>query len=150
MYHYKKNDGKNVDFNLQKISDAIRMAFEAQEKQYHPSIIDFLALKVTADFQPKIKEGLISVEDIQDSVEFVLDRRVTPTLPRLIFCTAASVKNSAPSRPPRSITRQRWTTTENQRLARQGKLTVTYSVGGLILSNSGSDYGKLLALRSLR
>ena len=72
MYQVQKRDGKNVDFNLQKISDAIRMAFEAQEKQYHPSIIDFLALKVTADFEPKIKEGLISVEDIQDSVESVL------------------------------------------------------------------------------
>ena len=55
MYQVQKRDGKNVDFNLQKISDAIRMAFEAQEKQYHPSIIDFLALKVTADFEPKIK-----------------------------------------------------------------------------------------------
>ena len=48
------------------------MAFEAQEKQYHPSVIDFLALKVTADFEGKIKEGLIAVEDIQDSVESVL------------------------------------------------------------------------------
>ncbi|MBO7302630.1 MAG: ribonucleoside triphosphate reductase, partial [Clostridia bacterium] len=72
MYQFLKRDGNVVDFVLKKINDAIRMAFEAQEKQYHPSIIDFLALKVTADFEPKIKEGVISVEDVQDSVESVL------------------------------------------------------------------------------
>ena len=72
MYQVQKRNGKNVDFNLVKISDAIRMAFEAQEKQFNQSIIDFLALKVTADFEPKIKEGLVAVEDIQDSVESVL------------------------------------------------------------------------------
>ena len=31
-----------------------------------------LALKVTADFMPKIKDGFVRVEDIQDSVESVL------------------------------------------------------------------------------
>ena len=72
MYQVLKRNGKVIDFELDKISAAIKMAFEAQEKQYHPSIIDFLALKVTAEFEPKIKEGLIAVEDIQDSVESVL------------------------------------------------------------------------------
>ena len=72
MYQVLKRDGKVIDFDLTKIASAIKMAFEAQERQYHPSVIDFLALKVTADFEPKIKEGLISVEDIQDSVESVL------------------------------------------------------------------------------
>ena len=72
MYQVQKRGGKVVDFNLSKISEAITQAFEAQEVQYHPSVIDLLALKVTADFEPKIKEGLIAVEDIQDSVESVL------------------------------------------------------------------------------
>ena len=72
MYQVLKRDGKVMDFDLSKINDAIRLAFEAQEKQFHPAIIDFLVLKVTADFEPKIKEGLIAVEDIQDSVESVL------------------------------------------------------------------------------
>ena len=31
-----------------------------------------LALKVTANFEPKIKDGKIKVEEIQDSVEEVL------------------------------------------------------------------------------
>ncbi|MBQ7400908.1 MAG: ribonucleoside triphosphate reductase, partial [Lentisphaeria bacterium] len=72
MYQVQKRDGKVVDFNISKIAGAIRLAFDAQDKQSHPSVIDFLALKVTADFESKIKEGLISVEDIQDSVEAVL------------------------------------------------------------------------------
>ena len=72
MYQVIKRDGKIADFNITKISEAIKLAFESQEKQYHPSTIDFLALKVTADFEPKIEGGLIAVEAIQDSVEQVL------------------------------------------------------------------------------
>ena len=69
MYQVKKRDGKIAQFNLAKIGEAIRKAFEAQEKNYNQDIIDMLALKVTACFEPKIHEDLISVEDIQDSVE---------------------------------------------------------------------------------
>ncbi|WP_334145742.1 ATP cone domain-containing protein, partial [Muricomes intestini] len=58
MYQVTKRDGKIADFNLSKIGEAIRKAFEAQEKQYNQDIIDLLALKVTADFEPKIKENL--------------------------------------------------------------------------------------------
>ena len=60
MYQVRKRDGKIVEFDLKKIGTAIMRAFEAQGKQFHPSIIDMLALKVTADFEPKIKEALIS------------------------------------------------------------------------------------------
>ena len=73
MYQVQKRDGKVAEFDLSKISSAITMAFEAQEKDLVPSIIDFLALKVTANFEPKIKDGMIAVEDIQDSVEKVLE-----------------------------------------------------------------------------
>ena len=69
-----KRDGKVVDFDIAKIADAIRKAFDATETEYNDTVIDFLALKTTADFQPKIKDGAIAVEDIQDSVETVLSR----------------------------------------------------------------------------
>ena len=72
MYQVIKRDGKIVDFNLEKISQAISLAFEACETNFVPQIIDFLALKVTAEFEPKIKNNLVQVEDIQDSVESVL------------------------------------------------------------------------------
>ncbi|MBQ3573531.1 MAG: ribonucleoside triphosphate reductase, partial [Clostridia bacterium] len=72
MYQVVKRDGKTVNFNLSKISNAIMQAFDACDKQYNSDIIDFLALKVTSEFEPKIENGVISVEAIQDSVESVL------------------------------------------------------------------------------
>ncbi len=139
MYQVLKRDGKVVDFDIAKISDAIKMAFEAQEKQYHPSVIDLLALKVTAEFEPKIKEGLISVEDIQDSVEsvlvqagyadvakaYILYRKQREKL-RNMKSTILDYKDIVDS----YVKNIDWRVKENS--------TVTYSVGGLILSNSGA------------
>ena len=139
MYQVQKRNGKNIDFDLQRISDAIKMAFEAQEKQYNQSIIDFLALKVTADFEPKIKEGLIAVEDIQDSVEavlvqagysdvakaYILYRRQREKL-RNAKSTILDFKKAVDD----YVKINDWRVKENS--------TVTYSVGGLILSNSGA------------
>ena len=72
MYRVVKRDNSVAEFDIKKISEAIIKAFEATEKQYNSSVIDLLALKVTADFEPKIRDGRIAVEDIQDSVEQVL------------------------------------------------------------------------------
>ena len=139
MYQVQKRNGKNIDFDLKKISDAIKMAFEAQEKQYNPSIIDFIALKVTADFEPKIKDSLIAVEDIQDSVEsvlvqagyadvakaYILYRRQREKL-RNAQSTILDFKKTVDD----YVKINDWRVKENS--------TVTYSVGGLILSNSGA------------
>ena len=135
----QKRNGKNIDFDLSKISNAIKMAFEAQEKQYNQSIIDFIALKVTADFEPKIKEGLVSVEDIQDSVEsvlvqagyadvakaYILYRRQREKM-RNTESTILDFKKTVDD----YVKVNDWRVKENS--------TVTYSVGGLILSNSGA------------
>ena len=72
MYRVTKRDGAIADFNINKISAAIQKAFDAQGRQSHPSVIDMLSLRVASDFEPKIKSDLITVEDIQDSVEKVL------------------------------------------------------------------------------
>ena len=72
MYQVLKRDGGTVEFEISKISAAMVKAFEALNKQYHPSVVNMLALQVSADFESKIKDGLIAVEDIQDSVEKVL------------------------------------------------------------------------------
>ncbi|MBP3296519.1 MAG: ribonucleoside triphosphate reductase, partial [Lachnospiraceae bacterium] len=73
MFSVIKRDGKATEFILTKISDAIMKAFSAVDMQYNNDIIDMLALRVTADFQPKIKNGEVHVEEIQDSVEKVLE-----------------------------------------------------------------------------
>jgi len=139
MYQVIKRDGKVADFNITKIADAITKAFEAQNKQYHPSIIDFLSLRVTADFESKIVDGKIAVEDIQDSVEsvliqagyadvakaYILYRRQREKL-RNMKSTILDYKELVDN----YVKVNDWRVKENS--------TVTYSVGGLILSNSGA------------
>ena len=139
MYQVTKRDGKVAPFDLSKISEAIRKAFEAKEKEYHQDIIDLLALKVTADFEPKIKKGLVSVEDIQDSVEsmliragyadvakgYILYRKQREKI-RNLNSTLLDYKDIVDS----YVKVTDWRVKENS--------TVTYSVGGLILSNSGA------------
>ncbi|MCQ2474560.1 MAG: ribonucleoside triphosphate reductase [Clostridia bacterium] len=139
MYQVVKRDGSVADFNVTKIAEAIKKAFEAQEKQYVDSTIDFLALKVTADFEPKIENSLIAVEDIQDSVEhvliqsgyadvakcYILYRRQREKL-RNLKSTILDYKELVNS----YVNVTDWRVKENS--------TVTYSVGGLILSNSGA------------
>ncbi len=139
MYTVLKRDGKIVDFDISKISEAISMAFDAQEKNYNDNIIDFLALKVTAEFEPKIKNHHIAVEDIQDSVEsvlvkagyadvakaYILYRRQRAKI-RDMKSTVLDYKDIVNS----YVNVTDWRVKENS--------TVTYSVGGLILSNSGA------------
>ena len=139
MYQVTKRDGEITEFNLTKISEAIRKAFEAREKEYNKDIIDLLALKVTADFEPKIKEHKIAVEDIQDSVEsvlikagyadvakgYILYRKQREKI-RNLNSTLLDYKEIVDS----YVKVTDWRVKENS--------TVTYSVGGLILSNSGA------------
>lgn len=139
MYSVVKRDGKIVNFNLEKIKNAITLAFDACEIQYHPDMIDFLVLKVTADYEPKIKDGTIGVEDIQDSVEsvlikagydavakaYILYRKQREKL-RNLSSTVVDYKQIVDN----YLHINDWRVKENS--------TVTYSVGGLILSNSGA------------
>ena len=139
MYKVVKRDGKIKDFDISKIVNAIKGAFEAKNKQYESTTLDFLALKVTAHFQEKISSGLISVEDIQDSVETVLiqagydDVAKAYILYRRQHENARNAKNSLldyKSLVNNYLKINDWRVKENS--------TVTYSVGGLILSNSGA------------
>ena len=139
MYQVMKRDGQVAKFDLSKICVAIEKAFKAQEKDYNQDIIDLLALKVTADFEPKIKNGLIQVEDIQDSVEnilikagyadvakgYILYRKQREKI-RNLKSTMLDYKEIVDS----YVKVMDWRVKENS--------TVTYSVGGLILSNSGA------------
>ena len=139
MYSVLKRDGKIIEFDIKKISKAISLAFDAQERDYNQDIIDFLALKVTANFEPKIKNHQISVEDIQDSVEAVLSQagyedvakayiiyRRQHEKMRDVKSTILDYKEIVDN----YVKISDWRVKENS--------TVTYSVGGLILSNSGA------------
>lgn len=139
MYKLVKRNGKIVDFDISKIASAIQRAFEAQERDFIPSVIDLLALRVTSDFQSKISEGLINVEDVQDSVEHVLEEtgytdvakayilyRKQREKVRNVSSTILDYKDVVNG----YVDIKDWRVKENS--------TVTYSVGGLILNNSGA------------
>ena len=139
MYKVVKRDGAVVDFDLSKISNAITQAFDACDINYHTDVIDFLSLKVTADFEPKIENGHVTVENIQDSVEsvlikagyddvakaYIIYRRQREKL-RNLNSTLLDYKRTVDD----YVHINDWRVKENS--------TVTYSVGGLILSNSGA------------
>ncbi|MDY3092690.1 MAG: ribonucleoside triphosphate reductase, partial [Erysipelotrichaceae bacterium] len=139
MYSVVKRDGKTVDFDINKISAAIKKAFDACKRDYHPSVIDMLSLNVTSDFEKKISDGKVFVEDIQDSVEdilskagyadvakaYILYRKQRESI-RNMHTTMLNYKEIVDS----YVNSTSWRVKENS--------TVTYSVGGLILSNSGA------------
>ena len=139
MYQVIKRDGKVVEFDLSKISGAIKQAFDAVSRNYNNSIIELLALRTCADFESKIKDNKVSVEDIQDSVEKILSEsnfadvakayilyRKQREKARNISETMLDYKELVNS----YVDSLDWRVKENS--------TVTYSVGGLILSNSGA------------
>lgn len=139
MFKVVKRDGEVADFDLQKIGSAIEKAFDATRMQYNKDIVDLLKLRVTADFQKKIKNDKIDVESIQDSVEnvlvqtgyadvakaYILYRKQREKI-RNMKSTILDYKEIVDS----YVKVEDWRVKENS--------TVTYSVGGLILSNSGA------------
>lgn len=139
MINVIKRDGQIAEFNLAKISEAITKAFKATEKFYTEEIISLLALRVTSDFQKKIKDETIHVEDVQDSVENVLEQTGYTDVAKAYILYR---KNREKIRNMKStildykeivnsyVNEEDWRVKENS--------TVTYSVGGLILHNSGA------------
>lgn len=139
MFQVVKRDGEISEFGMSKITGAIGKAFAAKDKQYSQDMLDLLGLRVTADFQGKIKDDLITVEDIQDSVEnvliqagysdvakaYILYRKQREKV-RNMKSTILDYKEIVNS----YVKVEDWRVKENS--------TVTYSVGGLILSNSGA------------
>ena len=139
MYNVLKRDGKIASFDLAKISSAITQAFEACNKQYNANIIDFLALKVTAEFEPKIKDQAIAVEDIQDSVESVLIKAGYDDVAKAYIIyrrQREKIRNLTATMVDYKAIIDNYLNVNDWRVKENS--TVTYSVGGLILSNSGA------------
>ncbi len=139
MYKVIKRDGELVNFQIEKISAAITKAFDALNKEYHPDVINLISLRVASDFEAKVKDGKVTVEDIQDSVEkvlsecgyadvakaYILYRRQREKV-RNVNSTLLNYRDLVDN----YLKINDWRVKENS--------TVTYSVGGLILSNSGA------------
>ena len=139
MLNVIKRTGERASFDLVKINDVIIKAFNATNMQFTNDIVDLLSLRVTADFQSKIKDYEVHIEDVQDSVERVLEQtgyaevakayilyRKQREKMRTMTSTILDYKDVVNS----YVKVEDWRVKENS--------TVTYSVGGLILSNSGA------------
>ena len=139
MYRVLKRDGKTAKFDVKKISAAIQKAFDACERNYDESVVDMIALRVTSDFEPKVKDGFIGVEDIQDSVEKVLSEAGYADVAKAYILYRKQRENV---RNINATTLDYKLLVDNYLKALDWRVkensTVTYSVGGLILSNSGA------------
>ncbi len=139
MINVIKRDGKVVDFDLSKISEAMKKAFKATDKEYNTDILELLALRVTSDFQKNMREGLIGVEDIQDSVEHVLEQAGYTDVAKAYILYRKqheSIRNVSQTVLDYKKVIDNYLKVNDWRVKENS--TVTYSVGGLILSNSGA------------
>ena len=139
MYKVIKRDGTIAEFGLSKIAGAITKAFDAQNTNYNQDIIDFLALKVTAAYQDKIENGLIGVETIQDTVEQILQQAGYGEVAKAYILyrkQREKVRNANSTLLDYRDLVNGYVNIDDWRVKENS--TVTYSVGGLILSNSGA------------
>jgi len=139
MLNIRKRDGSITEFELTRISSAVKQAFDATGTACTEEILERIALRTVADFQPKIKDLTIDIEDVQDSVERVLES--------LGFSEAAKayilyrkqrekVRNINASMLDFTKVMNSYLDMSDWRVKENS--TVTYSIGGLILHNSGT------------
>ena len=138
MYQVVKRDGKIASFDISKISTAITKAFEATHMEYNPDTHWISWPEVTADYQDKIHDGKITVETFRTAWRtfsarqamrrgqgYILYRKQREKI-RNLNSTMLDYKELVDN----YVKVNDWRVKENS--------TVTYSVGGLILSNSGA------------
>lgn len=134
-----KRDKSLAPFQLDKIKVAITKAFNATNTPIQNDILDMITLKVCSHVTPKINNNQIQIEDIQDSVETILSQAGYQEVAKayIIYRKQRSSAREA----KKAFLNYRdlvdsylqikdWRVKENS--------TVTYSVGGLILNNSGA------------
>ena len=135
-----KRNGSLVPYDGTKIEAAISKAFQATKIPL-PQRYDFnrLMMNIAADMEQKIKENTVGIEDIQDSVEKVLSEsgyyavakayiiyRIQHQNIREVASSIIDYSNLVNG----YLDRLDWRVKENS--------TVSYTLGGLILSNSGA------------
>ena len=135
----KKRDGSYVAYRIKKIQDAMQKAFLSTGTPVSDDVLELLALRTTADAGKQAKDDILEVEVIQDSVERILSNCGYPDVAkayilyrqqheklRRVNDTLLDYKKLVDD----YLKINDWRVKENS--------TVTYSVGGLILSNSGA------------
>lgn len=134
-----KRNGKEVPFDFNKMKNAVTAAFSSVEQTCDESVLDFIVLKITSDFASKIRDNKITADEIQNSVEAVLMKAgynevaksfVLYRKHKTKLCEAHGTLLDYKRLVDSYLKVSDWRVKENS--------TVTYSIGGLILSNSGA------------
>ena len=139
MLNIRKRDGALEEFKLDKVSKAIEKAFMAEHKFYNDDIINMLSLRVAATMNSKIHNDVIDIEDVQDSVEVTLIQAGYVDVARsyMLYRKArANLREQKATDLDYKKTVDNYLKINDWRVKENS--TVTYSVGGLILSNSGA------------
>ena len=138
-YKVIKRNGEIVEFSIDKIVNAITKAFDAVGRKYDRSVIELIAIRVAADFEEKVVDGCIGVEDIQDSVEKILSEAGYADVAKAYILyrkQREKVRNVGSTLLDYQKLVDNYLKINDWRVKENS--TVTYSVGGLILSNSGA------------
>ncbi|MFA7075530.1 MAG: ribonucleoside triphosphate reductase [Candidatus Izemoplasmatales bacterium] len=135
----EKRNNSLVPFEIKKITDAISKAFTSEKVPLDNDVLELLGLRVFSTIQSDFVENKINVETIQDAVEHVLIQsgftkvaksyvlyRKQHEKARDAVTTYIDYKKAVNE----YLNLKDWRVNENA--------TVTYSVGGLILSNSAT------------
>ena len=139
MLSIRKRDGSLQEFELGKIQKAIEKAFMAEHKFYNDDIINMLSLRATATMNSKIRNDVVDIEDVQDSVEVALIQAGYVDVARsyMLYRKArANLREQKATDLDYKKTVDNYLKINDWRVKENS--TVTYSVGGLILSNSGA------------
>jgi ribonucleoside-triphosphate reductase len=139
MLNVRKRNGSIVEFDLDKIINAMKKAFDATHTHYNEDILERVALRVVADFQPKVSDNLVDIEDIQDSVERTLENLGFAEVAKayILYRThREKLRELNSSMLDFSETVNSYLNMLDWRVRENS--TVTYSIGGLILHNSGT------------
>ena len=133
-----KRNGKIDDFQVFKVKKAIEKAFNATKTCFSEDMLDILSLRVTADFQEKIIHGKVDIEEIQNSVEKVLSDVGYSKVAKayILYRKQREKLRDMKNILDYSKVVDSYINTEDWRVKENS--TVTYSIGGLILHNSGA------------
>lgn len=136
MYQIRKRDESIVPFEMQKINDAVKRAFESCGRSYIDSIIDTICIRSLAKAEKTIKENVLSVENIRESIEATLvsygydDVAKAYKLYKQHDIGKTKTTIDYKKIVENYIKSEDWRVKENA--------SIDYSLGGLILGNSGA------------
>ena len=138
-YQVRKRNGGIAIFDMTKIKQAIIKTFESLERAYQDQIIDTITIRAVALAEHKVKDNILSVEDIQDAVENTLMHLGYEDVAKAYILYRKQherLRNAKDTVLDYKKTIEGYTKASDWRVKENA--SIDYSLGGLILGNSGA------------